>query len=345
MRAMRFPRPYAAQITTVDPPALQHGSDVRIAVAACGICASDVLAYKGSHPYRVPPVITGHEIVGTVVERGRGVTALRVGDRVAVEPHVGCGECHYCRIGEYQECTTKGLIGVGSWSGGFAEQVIARESMCYPIPDGISFRDAALLEPYNVGVHAVRRATLTPDSAVAVIGVGTIGLMTLLAATKAPHTRIYATDISRPKLEIARAFGAVATCNASDDDPVAWLAEREPLGVDVAFIAVPAEAAIDQALRMVKPQGELVLIATRGTPAAIDTHQIQQFERRLIGTAMYNRVDWERSIAHLEQAPRGQFGRLVTRVVALEEAPTIIDDLAHGRRPDEVKTIIAFGAV
>ncbi len=344
MRALRFPKAYEAEMVDVPRPEIRGARQVILKVEACGICASDVMAYKGTHPYRTPPVITGHEVVGSIVEIAKEVSGLKIGDRVAVEPHVGCGECHYCRIGEYQQCTNKGLIGVGDWIGGFAEYIVLEESMCYKIPDEVSFEVGALLEPYNVGLHAVRRGAVQPGESVGVVGTGTIGLVTLLAVTMGRHGKVYATDISEFKLETAKALGADFGLNPDKISVAEEIRIHEPEGLDVVFLTVPSEKAIDQALSICKRLGRVILIATLGEPVRIDTHKIQQFERSVIGTAMYNRDDWLLAVEHVGGGDVSGFQRLVSKRISLDEAPREIDDLAHGRRPDNIKTIITdFG--
>lgn len=342
MRALRFPTAFAAEVVDVDRPQVVGASDILVQLTACGICASDVMAYKGTHPYRVPPVITGHECAGIVVEIGPKVNSLKPGDRIAIEPHLGCGDCYYCRIGEYQQCTQKRLIGVGDWIGGFAEFVVVDERMCYPVPADVPLDLATLLEPYNVGLHAVRRAAIRPDETVGVVGCGTIGLMTIMAASTSELSRMYVTDVSETKLQTALEIGATAAFNPNTTDVVAEMLEREAPGLDVVFLAVPLEEAFDQAFRICRPQGRVILIATRGTPAAIDTHKIQQFERTVIGTAMYNRDDWVLSVGHLSGADRWKFERLITNRIALDQAAKVIDDLAHNRRLEDIKNVILY---
>lgn len=342
MRALRFPAVRMAEVIEVERPRISGVREVLVQVAACGICASDVMAYKGTHPYRVPPVITGHECSGTVVEIAESVTEVKVGDRVAIEPHLGCGDCYYCRTGEYQQCTRKRLIGVGDWIGGFAEFVLADERMCYKVPDDVPFDVATLLEPYNVGVHAVRRAAIRRGESVGVVGCGTIGLMTVLAATRSECSRIYVTDVSDAKLQAARDIGADVALNVAGVDPVAEVMESEAPGLDVVFLAVPLEEAFDQALRLCRPQGRIVLIATRGSPAAIDTHKIQQFERTITGTAMYNRDDWNLSMEHIGGDQMWRFERLITNRIDLAEAAEVIDQLANDLRPEDIKNVISL---
>jgi L-iditol 2-dehydrogenase len=292
----------------------------------------------------MPPVITGHECVGKVVETGESVTTFTAGDRVAVEPHVGCGECYYCQTGEYQQCLNKRLIGVGDWIGGFAEYIVVEESMCYRLPDGVSFEIGALLEPYNVGLHAVRRAQIQNDETVGIIGTGTIGLMTLLAAKTAAHHALFAVDISETKLRLARELGADYCFDATDGRVSERLTAIAPLGLDVVFLTVPSDDAIDEALSVCRRRGRVILIATIGSPVSVDTHKIQQFERAVLGTAMYNRTDWLASIEHLGAGYVPQFQRLISRQISLDEAPDELLELAQKRKPDNIKTMItSFG--
>ncbi len=341
MRALRFPRPLEAEVIEVERPVIRGARELIARVEACGICASDVAAYKGLHPYRTPPVITGHECAGTVVEVGDEVRQVRVGDRVAVEPHLGCGSCRYCRAGEYQQCVKKGLIGVGDWIGGFAEYIVVRDSMCYVIPDDVSWEIAALLEPYNVGVHAVRRAAVGEGESIGIVGTGTIGLATLLALKPLSVGPVVVTDISAAKLEAARKLGADAAYNADEVEVRDEVLRDAPEGLDVVFVTVPKEEAIDLGLTLCTRRGKVILIATLGRPVQIDTHKIQQFERTVIGTAMYNRTDWQMSLRHLQSGDTcSSLQQLISRRVSLDQAAVQIDDLAHGRDGDTIKTMI-----
>jgi len=135
-------------------------TQVLIKIKAAGVCHSDIMAFKGQHPYRVPPVITGHEAAGEVAAVGRAVTRVKPGDRVVIEPHIGCGTCWFCRRKEYNVCPDKRLIGVGTWMGVFAEYAMAEEPMCFRMPDGMSWEEGAAVEPFVVGLHAVRNVEI-----------------------------------------------------------------------------------------------------------------------------------------------------------------------------------------
>lgn len=340
MRALRFPEAYKAEVVNVRRPEIRGARELILKVESCGICASDVAAYKGMHPYRRPPIISGHECAGTVVETGTDVRDIQIGDRVAVEPHVGCGECEYCRSGEYQQCTNKGLVGVGDWIGGFAEYILVKEPMCYKLPAGVSFEVGALLEPYNVGLHAVRRAGIRPGDRVGIVGTGTIGLATLLALPQDVSGNVFVTDISAAKIDLALDLGADYAYNPALEEVSESIKGVTPSGLDVVFVTVPKEEAIDMALSICKRQGRVILIATLEGGVQIETHKIQQAERSLIGTAMYNRSDWLRSLEHLEERLISRLQRLISVRISIDQAASSMDDLAYGRSPDTIKTMI-----
>ena len=127
-------------------PQLEKPTDVKIRVRACGICGSEVHAYLGEHPFRIPPLVSGHEVAGDVVAVGEAVTAVKVGDRVVVEPQYGCGECWYCKHHLYNVCTAKKVLGSGGWSGGLGEFIVTPEQTVISLANALSYEEGALIE-------------------------------------------------------------------------------------------------------------------------------------------------------------------------------------------------------
>jgi L-iditol 2-dehydrogenase len=342
MKAVRFPVPGRAELVEVPVPRPQPG-EVLIRVRAAGICASDVGAFLGKHDVRKPPVITGHELAGEIVEVGSESATRRVGERVAVEPHVGCGTCVFCREGHYHECPRKRFIGVGEWIGAFAEHVVATEGMCHPIPERMSFDEGAALEPFCVGLHAVRRSGLHMGESVAVFGVGTIGMMTLLAARCTAPGWVGVSDLSAFKRQTALRCGAHLAVDPGIQDPVETIQQAtDGLGVDVVFVAVPSNGVVRQAVRVCRRMGRLVIIASFFEGGVLELRQIQVRERTVIGTSMYTGADYRLAIRLWERGALGDLGSLITERIILEDAPAVIAELAQGHRPDTIKTIIHF---
>ena len=342
MKAMKFPEAGKAEIVEVPVPTPGAG-EVLVRVKAAGICASDVAAFKGTHNFRRPPVITGHELAGEIVTLGRDVSGLRVGDRVALEPHVGCGRCDYCRQDNYHECPEKRYVGVGDWIGAFAEYVVATDSMCHPMPVRMPFDEAAMLEPFCVGLHAVRRAEPRMGETVAILGVGTIGMMTLLAARCGGPGWIAVTDPSAAKRDLAVRCGAdVALDPAREDPTTAILKATGGRGVDVVFIAAAAPGVLDQAVNICRRMGRMVIIASFFSGGGVEAKLIQQREQTILGTSMYTGVDYRLAIRLWEQGRLAQFSTLVSERIRLGQAPEAVAALAAGKSPDNIKTIIEF---
>lgn len=342
MKAMKFPEAGKAEIVEVPVPTPGPG-EVLVRVRATGICASDVAAFKGTHNFRRPPVITGHELAGEIVTLGRDVTGLQVDDRVALEPHVGCGHCDYCRQDNYHECPEKRFVGVGEWIGAFAEYVVATQSMCHPIPVMMPFEEAAMLEPFCVGLHAVRRADLRMGETVAILGVGTIGMMTLLAARCGGPGWTVVTDPSAAKRELAIRCGAdIALDPAQQDAAAAILKATGGQGVDVVFVAAAAPGVLEQAVNVCRRMGRIVIIASFFSGGGVEAKLVQQREQTVLGTSMYTGVDYRLAIRLWEQGRLAKLPTLVTERIRLNQAPATVAALAAGKLPDNIKTIIQF---
>ena len=342
MKAMKFPEAGRAEIVDVAVPNPGPG-EVLVQVRAAGICASDVAAFKGTHNFRRPPVITGHELAGEIVTLGPDVAGRRAGDRVALEPHVGCGHCAYCREDNYHECPEKRFVGVGEWIGAFAEYLVATESMCHPIPARMPFEEAAMLEPFCVGLHAVRRADLRMGETVAILGVGTIGMMTLLAARCSGPGWTVVTDLSAAKRDLALRCGADVALDPAREDPAAAILKATGgRGVDVVFVAAAAPGTLEQAVNVCRRMGRLVIIASFFTGGGVEARLVQQREQTILGTSMYTGVDYRLAIRLWEQGRLDPFPSLVSERIRLEQAPEAVAALAAGKLPDNIKTIIRF---
>ena len=126
-------------------PQIEKPDDVKIRIRNCGICGSEVHAYHGKHPFRIPPIVSGHEAAGDVVEVGPEVKDFRVGDRVVIEPHYGCGKCWYCQHGLYNVCPDKKVLGAGGWSGALGEYVVTPEKTVVHLADELSSDGGALI--------------------------------------------------------------------------------------------------------------------------------------------------------------------------------------------------------
>ncbi len=341
MKALKFVETRKGEYVTAEKPVCGE-NQVLIEVKVAGICHSDIMSYEGKHPWRIPPVITGHEFSGVIVETGAKVKDFSSGDRVVVEPHVGCGECEYCKKGVYNLCNRKRFIGVGDWSGCFGEFVIAEPSMCLKIPEGMSFEEAAALEPYCVGEHAVDLTGAGAGDSALIVGGGTIGLMTLLSLHNRGVDTVFVSDISAEKREYAVNAGASGTVDPVTEDLFdKIMAETGNAGVDYVFICVPVPPVLNQSLSVAKKKGKVIVIAVFGNPVEIDVKNIQVGERAVLGSNMYTIRDYRNALADYE-AGKLSLENMITRKIGFNELNGVISRLAEGELQEEIKIQVVF---
>jgi threonine dehydrogenase-like Zn-dependent dehydrogenase len=254
------------QFACEDVPTPKAGpSEVLVAVKACGICGSDVHGMDGSTGRRRPPIIMGHEAAGVISSIGSDVTGWVAGDRVTFDSTIYCGHCEFCRRGLINLCDNRRVLGVSCedyrQNGAFAEFVAVPQHILYRLPDGLAFEHAALVEPFAIALHAIRRAPPTLNDPVVVVGVGMIGLALVQALSQAGCGRLVAVDIADEKLDLAAKCGATTTINsASEDVPAAILRLTQGLGADLAFEAVGVSATVDLTLRCLRKGGAATLV-------------------------------------------------------------------------------------
>jgi len=242
-------------------------NEVLIKVAACGICGTDIK--KIFQRYVEPPQILGHELAGTVVATGPGVSKFQAGDRVMSFHHIPCQKCFYCERRLFSQCKqykTTGLTGGYTPNGGgFAEYVKAMpwvaEHGIIALPDNVSFEEATFLEPINTILKAVQKARVTAGETVLVAGCGPIGLQ-LLMVTKLTGARIYSSDPMPERRAKSLTLGAVESFDPSNGKLVQEVKARtEGRGADAVLVAVAHPAVVEEALAAARPGGRVLLFA------------------------------------------------------------------------------------
>ncbi|MDR3590171.1 MAG: alcohol dehydrogenase catalytic domain-containing protein [Negativicutes bacterium] len=291
MRAGYLAETKKLEVREVEVPACGD-KDVLISVKAAGLCGSDFHTFHGSHPFRKAPMILGHEAAGEVVKVGAKVSRIKVGDRVTVEPIMTCGTCIYCRNGQYNLCPNRIPAGLGGWIGSFAEYFVAEEKRVHLLPPELDYDLGVLVEPLAVGVHAVRMGNVTPGSSCAILGAGTIGLLAGVAAQEAGASRVFCTDINTFRLEKAREMGMFSI--KADTEPVEDIIRAaEPDGPEVILLAVTSPAVLDQAIKLVRRGGKVVVIALFSKPITFDINTLQGCEIDLKGSHIYTKEDFD----------------------------------------------------
>lgn len=195
----------------VDDPQIKS-EEVLVRVKACAICGSDVHGMDGSTGRRIPPVVMGHEASGVIEECGKNVVNFKRGDRVTFDSTIYCGKCHFCRQGLINLCDNRRVLGVScgeyKLNGAFAEYVSVPQHILYPLPETVSYEQAAMVEPLSIAFHAVSRSNVTLNCSAVVVGAGMIGLLVIQLLKAAGCGRIIAIDLAQEKLEMAKQFGA-----------------------------------------------------------------------------------------------------------------------------------------
>lgn len=293
MRAGFIEKPGAAYFKEVEEPQIVNDTDVKIQVKATGICGSEVHAFHGKHPFRIPPVVSGHEFAGIIVEVGKGVTKYKPGDRVTAEPQYGCGECPACRAGRYNICRDKKVLGSNGWSGSFGEFVVVPEKTIVPLKKEVSFEQGALIEPIAVGMHAVRQNRISISDTVLIIGAGTIGLGILLSVRACNPRCIIMTDVVDFNLEAAGKMGCTHVINSTKESLGEKIMEiTEGKGVDITFLAFGNGPVVEEAAKLTKRGGVISEIALMQNSERAPYELIQSKEISLIGSNMYTYEDY-----------------------------------------------------
>src|SRR5215216_4423246 len=220
-RAAVLTRP--GEIVVEDRPIPEPGPrEVLVEIASVGVCGSDIHYYEHGRigPFVVnAPLILGHESAGRVAAVGDEVTKHAVGDRVTLEPGVPCGRCEQCRAGRYNLCPDVVFFATPPVDGAFADYAVIHEDFAFSLPDSLSDDVGALMEPLSVAIWACRRAGVTAGDRVLVTGAGPIGLLVLQVARAFGATQVEISDVSEPRLALARRTGATRALRAGEDHP------------------------------------------------------------------------------------------------------------------------------
>ena len=337
MRALEFTAEQTAHVVDAPPPTPVAG-EVLVAVTSAGVCGSDVAALEGAHPFRVPPLITGHEGGGTVVAVGEGVDDAWIGRSVALEPQRACGECGPCTetpAALPHLCRNRLMLGMAAWTGTLAEYVTAPLICLYPVEESVPDGLLALVEPLAVAEHALGRGPDLRDRRVAVLGGGPIGALLVHLAVAAGAAGVLATD---PR-ELARDVSARLGADPVVDPTVDGALDGRSGTLDVVFVAATAPGVLDQAVALLRPRGTVVVVGLFGGAVEMDVLALQQDEKTLTGSMVYTAADFAAAVATLERSWR-DLAALVTDGGGLDGVVTHLEGALAGRPGDVVKLLV-----
>ena len=313
----------AAEEVTVEtiPDPSPGPREVVVAVAGCGICGTDLHIADGEFAPTLP-VTPGHEFAGEVVARGRDVTEVAVGDNVAVDPSLHCGECYFCRRGRGNLCERWAAIGV-SHTGGAAEFAVAPAANCVVLPEGVHPADAALIEPLSCAVRGFDVLGPRLGDHYLVYGAGTMGLMMMELAKRAGAASVSVVDLNPVRLETARELGCSAAVGSADE-------LDRPRGWDVVIDCTGVVAAIEDGLPRVVRGGTFQQfgVAAEHAVARISPFRVYNDEIRIVGS-MAVLHSFERA-AELFAAGFLRPEVMISHRLPLEEYPAALEQFRAG---------------
>ena len=238
--------------------------EVLVKLEYVGICGSDLHYYEsgaiGEFVVK-PPFVLGHEPGGTVVEVGKNVKHLKVGDRIALEPGKTCGHCEFCKTGRYNLCPDVVFFATPPVDGVFQEYVAHEADLCFKLPDQVSTMEGALIEPLAVGFHAAMQGGARAGQTALVMGAGCIGLVTMMALKAMGVSKVYVVDILQKRLDKALELGADGVINGSQQDAVEAVRKlTEGKGCDLAIETAGTQITTVQTIHMTKKGATIVLV-------------------------------------------------------------------------------------
>lgn len=283
------------EMTVQDVPEPQPRAEQAVLkVIGTGICGSDMSGFLGHSARRQPPLILGHEVIGTVVQVPAGDWPFREGDRVVANPIQACGACAMCASGQGNLCADWKLLGMDREEGAFAEYVAVKANNLFPVPAGVSDQQAIMVEPLANGVHLFNLIQQKSGS-LAILGAGTQGILMLALARLRGYTDIIVADTSADRLAIAEKFGAAHCIDPAQQDTVKAIRELAGGGVDVCVDAVGATPVRAAAIDATRKGGEVMLLGLHDAMSAVDFSLVVRKEMRLQGSFAYTAADFQES--------------------------------------------------
>ena len=326
----------------VPRPVLQRDNDVLLKIAMVGVCGSDIHYYQEgkigdqvvSYPFRI-----GHECSAIVEDVGKNVTHVQPGDNVAVDPAVVCFECDQCLAKKFNRCRKLLFLGCpGQLEGCLCEYMVMPAESCFKIGERMTLIQAALVEPLSIGIYAMESLRNKASQAIGILGTGPIGLSVLLSAKQANIPMIYATDKIDNRLETAKKIGA---CWVGNPDKIDIVKEIGQHSLDAVFECCGDQAALDQAMDLLKPGGELIIVGIPGTDqVSFDIHKLRRKEITIQNVRRQNNCI--QTAIDLIENSQLDIDFMATHFFDIEDAKDAFD-LVAGYKDGVIKAMIRVG--
>jgi D-xylulose reductase len=332
----------AKQLTLRDIRIEEHLGigDVRVKIHTVGICGSDVHYYQHGEigPFVVKqPMVLGHEASGTIIEVGKGVKHLKVGDRVCMEPGLPNPNSRASRLGMYNLDPAIRFWATPPVHGCLRETLVHSGMLVFKLPENVGFDEGALVEPFAVGLHAARKAQIKPGDIALVIGAGTIGMVTAMAAIAAGCSKVLIADIVQEKLDLASRMGMMAVNVTRESLNERVSSVTNGWGADIVFEASGSEAAVLEVFETLCPGGRVVFIGMPMHPVPIDIVSAQVKEARIETIFRYAHV-YPRALSLMESG-KVNLKPLMTDKYKFEESVAAFAYAANPK-PSSVKILI-----
>lgn len=340
MKALRWHGRKDLRYDDIPEPSPGSGQ-VKARINLAGICGTDLKEYA-SGPCMISvdkvPLTIGHEFSGRVVAVGEGVTDFKVGERVSGLGYWCCGKCFYCQRALYNLCMNSDFMGI-SKDGCMAEYLTAPSYCFYTLPDSVSDEAGALVEPLSVAIHAVRQGNVHPGDTVAIVGDGTIGLCSLLAAKAAGASEVYVVAKHKGRGEVASTMGANAVIYLSDGNPVQKMQKLTGgLGADVSIECVGYPDTPQLSVELARRGGTAVIVGVFEQPGTFDFSSMTFSERTLVGSSIY--IDEARTAIALLADKRIDPSLLITSTVPLKDAVKMGFERLLNNKEDNIKVLL-----
>ncbi|ODT49731.1 NAD(P)-dependent alcohol dehydrogenase [Devosia sp. 63-57] len=343
--ALVLERQHELALRSIELPLEVGPGMVKIAIHTVGVCGSDVHYYTHGRigPFVVnAPMVLGHEAAGTVVELGEGVSHLKVGDRVCMEPGIPDANSRASRLGMYNVDPAVQFWATPPVHGVLTPLVVHLANYTFKLPDNVSFAEGAMVEPFAVGMQAATKARITPGDTAVVLGAGPIGVMVALAALAGGCARVIVADLAQPKLDIAAQYQGLIPVNIRDKDIVAEVARlTEGWGADVIFECSGSPHAWKTIMDLPRPGGCIVVVGLPVEPVAVDVAGASVKELRIENVFRYAH-QYDRAIA-LIASGKVDLKPLISETFAFKDAIKAFDRAVEAR-PTDVKLQIKVAA-
>ncbi len=319
----------------IEKPMIEK-DEVLVEVKATGICGSDMprVLSDAAHYY---PIVLGHEFSGKIVEVGESVTGLSTGDRIAAAPLVPCHQCTDCKQGNHAQCKNYSFIG-SRGSGSWAEYVKIPAVNAVKLPDGVSYKQGAFFEPTTVGLHGLFVMDFKGGTDVAIIGMGTIGLLTMQCAKALGAKRIFVFDIDNERLEVAKEYGADICLNTGDSG-FKDIVERETHGRGIQKVIETAGVEFTEklSLELVSNKGNVMFIGTPSKDITLSPGEFEHINRKelivrgswMSYSAPYPGREWELAGYYFEKGLI-KIDKLIDREIPLKDIDKAFVDIENG---------------